>query len=182
MYKWNWKGSVWANERQLRSSDAIRQASMGLCAICKRVITELISGQLGGQSDLWAWTTERERLNRLMTRSLFTIEEDCDRPQTAHLAFTTKQAWGQISLKPESQGKADRRERKGQCFGKWEGLEERTGNSREHSCCLKPLHTIQTHKSPYTVENGTLSTLTWMIQHSFTQTIQQPHPHYQSLH
>lgn len=35
---------------------------------------------------------ERERLNRLMTRSLFTIEEDCDRPQTAHLAFTTKQA------------------------------------------------------------------------------------------
>lgn len=129
MYKWNWKGSVWANERQLRSSDAIRQASMGLCAICRRVITELISGQLGGQSDLWAWTTERERLNRLMTRSLFTIEEDCDRPQTAHLAFTTKQAWGQISLKPESRGKADRRERKGQCFGKWEGLEERTGNS-----------------------------------------------------
>ncbi len=35
---------------------------------------------------------ERERLNPLMTRSLFTIEEDCDSPQTAHLAVTTKQA------------------------------------------------------------------------------------------
>lgn len=83
----------------------------------------------------------RERLNRLMTRSLFTIEEDCDCPQTAHLAFTTKQGWGQISLKPESRGSADRRERKGQCFGKWEGLEERTGNRREHSCSNQSLST-----------------------------------------
>ncbi len=36
--------------------------------------------------------TSRERLNPLMTRSLFTIEEDRDRPQTAHLAVTTEQA------------------------------------------------------------------------------------------
>ncbi len=77
------------NVNEPRRSDAIRCVRMGLCAICRRVITELISGQLGGQSDL---ERERERLNPLMTRSLFTIEEDRDSPQTAHLAVTTKQA------------------------------------------------------------------------------------------
>ncbi len=59
--------------------------------------------------------------------------------QSTNCSFSRYHKTGLGPNQPES-----RREEKGQCFRKWEGLEERTGNSREHICC-----TNQSLSTPY---------------------------------